>query len=183
MISEFEGDRNGKLDYLGNYNLKLVYIMSEKQEQTTTITWRPDYHAERLFKSDWNEKNGWDFVGCVVDIQLRRENGDYFFVKYPGSIEGIELDGKDDDSKGKRAIYHFGVEKMTGERWLFRPENIFVIRQHHSSKAEIDCREQTKTVFPFESDGSITKHLIEKLDKDEENYEVNDKKSCCLGTK
>ena len=66
--------------------------MSEKEKQTTTITWRPDYKAERLYKSDWNEKNGWDFVGCIVDIQLRRENGDYFFVKYVGSIEGIDLE-------------------------------------------------------------------------------------------
>jgi hypothetical protein len=155
--------------------------MSEKEKQTTTITWRPDYNAERLFKSDWNEKNGWDFVGCIVDIQLRRENGDYFFVKYVGSIEGIDLDEKSEDGKEIRTIYHFGVEKLTGERWLFRPENIFVIRSHHSSTIEIASPEHADIHYPFPIESSITKELIEKLDRDEDKYEVNENKSCCIG--
>ena len=155
--------------------------MSEKEKQTTTITWRPDYKAERLYKSDWNEKNGLDFVGCIVDIQLRRENGDYFFVKYVGSIEGIDLEAESEDGKEVRTIYHFGVEKLTGERWLFRPENIFVIRSHHSSSIELASPEHGETLFPFANDSSITKELIEKLDKDEDKYEVNESKSCCIG--
>ena len=61
--------------------------------QTTSVSWRPDYNAERLMVRDWIDKDGWDFVGCVVDIQLRRADGDYFFVKYVGSVEGTDDDG------------------------------------------------------------------------------------------
>jgi len=155
--------------------------MSEKEKQTTTITWRPEYNAERLFKSDWYKKNGWDFVGCIVDIQLRRENGDYFFVKYVGSIEGIDLEAESEDGKEVRTIYHFGVEKLTGERWLFRPENIFVIRSHYSSTTELASAEHRDVQYTLPNDGSITKELIEKLDRDEDNYEVNESKTCCIG--
>jgi len=155
--------------------------MSEKEKQTTTITWRPDYNAERLFKCDWNEKHGWDFVGCIVDIQLRRENGDYFFVKYVGSVEGIELDANEEDGKEIRTIYHLGADKMTGERWLFRPENIFAIRSHLSSKAGKASTEQGETVFPFPKDSSITKGMIEELEMKEEEYAVNKNNSCCIG--
>ena len=66
--------------------------MTEVEKQTTIVSWRPDYDAERLMVSDWIDKDGWDFVGCVVDIQLRRADGDYFFVKYVGSVEGIDED-------------------------------------------------------------------------------------------
>jgi hypothetical protein len=151
--------------------------MSEKIKQTTNITWRPDYKAEPLLKTDWNEKNGWDFLGCIVDIQLRRADGDYFFVKYVGSIEGIDLDTSNDGDEEVRTIYHFGVEKMTGERWMFRPENIFVIRNHHSSKVE---KETTYDSYLFPLDKPLTKDLIQKLDIDDESYEVDGSKSCCI---
>ena len=154
--------------------------MSENEKDTTTITWRPDYQAERLYKTDWYEKNGWDFLGCIVDIQLRRENGDFFFVKYVGSIEGIDLDTGNDGDEEIRVVYHFGVEKMTGKRWLFRPDNIFVIRHHHSSKGEIESIEQGKTVFPFANDSPITKDLIDKLDKEDDQYDAINYSSCCF---
>jgi len=151
--------------------------MSEKIKQTTNITWRPDYKAEPLLKTDWMDKNGWDFLGCIVDIQLRRANGDYFFVKYTGSIEGIELDTESNDSEETRTVYHFGVEKINGERWMFRPENIFEIRNHHSSKSEKDTPKQAKNDY---IDEPLTKDLIQKLDADDESYDVDGSKSCCI---
>jgi hypothetical protein len=134
--------------------------MTEADIQTTIVSWRPDYDAESLMVSDWIDTDGWDFVGCVVDIQLRRANGDYFFVKYVGSVEGIDEDAVVEVGEEKhREIYHFGVEKLNGKRWLFRPHNIHCIRNHHSSKAEKESMEESKSVFPFASNRPITKDL------------------------
>ena len=154
--------------------------MTEVEKQTTIVSWRPDYNAERLMVSDWIDKDGWDFVGCVVDLQLRRANRDYFFVKYVGSLEGIDEDATVEEGEElPRAIYHFGVEKINGNRWLFRPQNIHCIRQHHSSKLEKESMEDGKSVFPFAADKPITKNLIEELDK-EEVTEVGGEGACCL---
>ena len=155
--------------------------MTEIEKQTTIVSWRPDYDAERLRVSDWNDKNGWDFVGCIVDIQLRRADGDYFFVKYVGSVEGTDEDAVVEESEElPRIIYHFGVEKINGNRWLFRPQNIHCIRQHHSSKLEKESMEEGKSVFPFAPDTPITKDLIEELDS-QEVADVGSEGVCCLG--
>ena len=151
--------------------------MTEVEEQTTIVSWRPNYDAERLMVSDWIDKDGWDFVGCVVDIQLRRANKNYFFVKYVGSVEGTDEDAVEEGVP--RVIYHFGVEKVNGKRWLFRPHNIHCIRQHHSSKLEAESMEKGKSVFPFATDTPITKDLIEELDK-ENVTEVGGEGACCL---
>lgn len=154
--------------------------MTEVEKQTTIVSWRPDYNAERLLVSDWIDKDGWDFVGCVVDIQLRRADGDYFFVKYVGSVEGTDEDAVVEEGEElPRVIYHFGVEKVNGNRWLFRPQNIHCIRQHHSSKLEKESMEEGKSVFPLAADKPITKNLIEELDK-EEVTEVGGEGACCL---
>ena len=154
--------------------------MTEVEEQTTIVSWCPNYDAERLMVSDWIDKDGWDFVGCVVDIQLRRANKNYFFVKYVGSVEGTDEDGVVEEGEElPRVIYHFGVEKINGKRWLFRPQNIHIIRQHHSSKLEKESMEDGKSVFPFATDTPITKDLIEELDK-QEVAEVGGEGACCL---
>ena len=153
--------------------------MTEIEKQTSTITWRPDYDAERLFVSNWMDKNGWDFLGCIVDIQLRRDNGDYFFVKYTGSLEGIEEDGEEGETK-PRVVYHFGVEKVSGDKWIFRPDNVHCIRNHHSSKLEAESMEEGKSLFPFAEDKPITKNLLEELEK-QEVADVGGEGVCCLG--
>jgi len=155
--------------------------MTEVDIQTTIVSWRPDYDAESLMVSDWIDKDGWDFVGCVVDIQLRRADGDYFFVKYVGSVEGIDEDAVVEEGEEKhREIYHFGVEKLNGKRWLFRPHNIHCIRNHHSSKVEKESMEEAKSVFPFVSDRPITKDLITELNT-QEVADVGTEGACCLG--
>lgn len=107
-------------------------------ENTTTISWTCNYKGEPLEISDWYEKEGWDFVGCVVDIQLKGKDG-YFFVKYTGTIEGIECDDIEGICKrGDKKIYHFGVEKFGGRLVLFRPCNIHAIRNHHSQTKELE---------------------------------------------
>ena len=107
-------------------------------ENTTTISWTCNYKGEPLEISDWYEKEGWDFVGCVVDIQLKGKDG-YFFVKYTGTIEGIECDDIEGICKrGDKKIYHFGVEKFGGRLVLFRPCNIHAIRNHHSQAKELE---------------------------------------------
>ena len=154
--------------------------MTEVEKQTTIVSWRPDYDAERLMVSDWIDKDGWDFVGCVVDIQLRRADGDYFFVKYVGSVEGTDEDAIVEEGEEKpREIYHFGVEKINGKRWLFRPRNIHIIRQHHSSKLEKESMEEGKSIFPFAPDAPITKDLIQELDS-QEVADVGSEGACCL---
>ena len=54
--------------------------------ETTKTSWTNDFKGEELYISDWYERNGWDFIGSVVDIQLKNDDG-YFFVKYVGTIE------------------------------------------------------------------------------------------------
>ena len=110
--------------------------MTELKKQTSTVTWRPDYDAEPLMVSDWKDKDGWDFLGCIVDIQLRRANGDYFFVKYTGSIEGTEEDEAEEGVPLPRVVYHFGVEKISGDKWIFRPKisTVFAIIIHRHLK-------------------------------------------------
>ena len=153
--------------------------MTEVEKQTSTITWRPDYDAEPLMVSDWMEKNGWDFVGCVIDIQLRRANGDYFFVKYTGTMEGIEEDEVKEDEPKPRMVYHFGAEKVTGDKWIFRPKNIHCIRKHHSSALEKESMEEGKSLFPFAEEKPITQSLLEELDK-QEVADVGTEGACCL---
>ena len=61
--------------------------------------------AEMMYYSKWLGFC-WMYRGYYIqDIQLRRENGDYFFVKYVGSIEGIDLDAKDEEGKEIYARY------------------------------------------------------------------------------
>ena len=143
-------------------------------DEKTTITWRPDYGSEELYVSDWMGNHGWDFVGCVVDIQLKRddkENNDgrpeYFFVKYTGTIEGED-----------KTVYHFGVEKINGARWIFRPENIHVIREHHSSVLEAEYSASCSIFSNL--DDVISKEKIELLDKKERVEEVGLSPSCCI---
>ena len=42
-------------------------------------------------------------------------------MKYVGSVEGIDEDAvvEDDDDDKPRVVYHFGIEKLNGKRWLF----------------------------------------------------------------
>ena len=108
------------------------------EPNTTNISWTCDYKGEPLEISSWYEKEGWDFVGCVVDIQLKGKDG-FFFVKYTGTIEGIECDDIEGICKrGDKKIYHFGVEKFGGRLVLFRPCNIHAIRNHHSQTKELE---------------------------------------------
>ena len=74
--------------------------------------------------SNWINAEEWDFIGAVVDIRLRRANGDYFFVKYVGSVEGLDGDAEVEECNDRpRVVYHFGVDKLDGRWWLFRHEN------------------------------------------------------------
>lgn len=138
-------------------------------KEKTTISWRPDYDSQELYTSDWYKENGWDFVGCIVDIQLKRDDPErdgtpeYFFVKYVGSVEGIDEDA---ETLGERTVFHFGVEKFNGKRWLFRPENIHVIREHHSQSVEKETIESVMG-FKCETPKIIDKERIELLDKEE----------------
>ncbi len=59
-------------------------------EPLTNISWTCSYKGEPLAISTWYDNQGWDFVGCIVDIQLKGKDG-YFFVKYTGSIEGMNV--------------------------------------------------------------------------------------------
>ena len=106
--------------------------------EATTITWRPDcYKDAPLCKSDWCDKLGWDFVGAVVDIQLRHAlldegigdwaGGEYFWVKYTGTIEGFE-ENVDAPNQGEKVNYHFGVDKFSKRLYIFRDVNICDIR-------------------------------------------------------
>ena len=154
--------------------------MAEEEEiSTTKITWRPDYDAEELMVSDWINREGWDFIGAVVDVQLRRANGDYFYVKYVGSVEGYDEDASvEEGSDIPRVVYHFGVEKMDAKRWLFRHENIHSITAHHSSKMEKEKEDNGLSLFPFEPNEPITKTLIDKMES-QEIAEVGTE-SCCF---
>tara|TARA_R110001632_G_scaffold154191_2_gene272278 strand:- start:2551 stop:3018 length:468 start_codon:yes stop_codon:yes gene_type:complete len=155
--------------------------MSEDDfEISTNVSWRPtDYRSEPLRISDWIAKNGWDFVGCVVDIQLRKENGDYFFVKLTGSVEGIEKDTAEDWKEGDRTIYHLGISKTDGTGWIFRNENIHVIRNHFSSRLEKQYEEEGKTVFPFKQEDIITKDILAEKAENEVG-EVGLETACCM---
>lgn len=129
--------------------------------KTTTISWESDFNGEELAVSDWYSKSGWDFVGCVVDIQLKNEDG-FFFVKYLGTIEGVEEDDIEEMCKsGERSIYHFGAEKFSGRRLLFRACNIYAIRPHHSARLEKD-RKTAESIFGFEGD-VITHDVVKEI--------------------
>ncbi len=152
------------------------------EKEKTTISWRPDYDSQELYTSDWYKENGWDFVGCIVDIQLKRDDPErddgkpeYFFVKYVGSVEGIDEDA---ETLGERTVFHFGVEKFNGKRWLFRPENIHVIREHHSQSVE---KEKIESVMGFkcETPKVIDKERIELLEKAEEVDMVGGEYGAC----
>ena len=108
-----------------------------ENDNWTQVSWTCDYKGEPLAISTWYDHQGWDFVGCVVDIPLKGKDG-FFFVKYTGSIEGIECDDIEGVCKrGDKKIYHFGVEKLGGRLVLFRPQNIHAIREHHSQAKEL----------------------------------------------
>ena len=141
------------------------------EKEKTTISWRPDYDSQELYTSNWYKESGWDFVGCIVDIQLKRDDPErddgkpeYFFVKYVGSVEGFDEDAE----TLEKTIYHFGVEKFNGKRWLFRPENIHVIREHHSQSVEKEKFANNVLGFNCEIPKIIDKERIELLEKQEE---------------
>lgn len=156
-------------------------MATEDKEPTTIVTWRPDFNAEKLMVSNWVDTDEWDFIGAVVDIQLRRANGDYFFVKYVGSVEGLDEDADvEEGDERPRVLYHFGVDKLDGRRWLFRHENIHCITAHHSSRVEKEKDDNGLSLFPLPTNKPITKSLIEKLDSQEiEEVETNTN-SCCF---
>ena len=134
-------------------------------ENTTTISWTCNYKGEPLEISNWYDKEGWDFVGCVVDIQLKGKDG-YFFVKYTGTIEGIECDDIEGICKrGDKKIYHFGVEKFSGRLVLFRPCNIHAIRNHHSQTLE---KEEVSYLM---GNRVITPSVDIKLEMEQKGYE------------
>jgi len=141
--------------------------------KTTTISWACDFKGEELAVSEWYSKSGWDFVGCVVDIQLKNKDG-FFFVKYLGTIEGVEEDDIEEVCKsGDRNIYHFGAEKFSGRKLLFRACNIFAIRPHHSAKLEKD-RKTAESVFGLAGDvitHDIVKEISLEMKKEEEKEE------------
>lgn len=125
--------------------------------KTTTISWESDFKGEELAVSEWYSKSGWDFIGCVVDIQLKNKDG-FFFVKYLGTIEGNETDTIEEMCKsGERSIYHFGAEKFSGRRLLFRACNIYAIRPHHSTRLEKD-RKTAESIFGLE--GNVITHDV-----------------------
>jgi hypothetical protein len=129
--------------------------------KTTTISWESDFKGEELAVSDWYSKSGWDFVGCVVDIQLKNKDG-FFFVKYLGTVEGVEGDDIEELCKtGERNIYHFGAEKFSGRRLLFRACNIYAIRPHHSARLEKD-RKTAESIFGLEGD-VITHDVVKEI--------------------
>ena len=39
--------------------------MTEVEKQTTIVSWRPDYDAERLMVSDWIDKDGWNLLDVL----------------------------------------------------------------------------------------------------------------------
>ena len=134
-------------------------------ENTTNISWTCNYKGEPLEISNWYDKEGWDFVGCVVDIQLKGKDG-YFFVKYTGTIEGIECDDIEGICKrGDKKIYHFGVEKFSGRLVLFRPCNIHAIRNHHSQTLE---KEEVSYIM---GERVITPSVDIKLEMEQKGYE------------
>jgi len=141
--------------------------------KTTTISWACDFKGEELAVSEWYSKSGWDFVGCVVDIQLKNKDG-FFFVKYLGTIEGVEEDDIEEVCKsGDRNIYHFGAEKFSGRKLLFRACNIYAIRPHHSAKLEKD-RKTAESVFGLAGDvitHDIVKEISLEMKKEEEKEE------------
>ena len=107
--------------------------------ETSKTTWKNEFKGEELYISDWYDRNGWDFIGSVVDIQLKNDDG-YFFVKYVGTIE-------DED----RQLIHFGIEKFSGRKILFVFSNIFAIRDHHSARLERD-RDTAMSIFEMNND-------------------------------
>jgi hypothetical protein len=111
--------------------------------EATNIKWRPSgYKSSPLCVGGWCDKEGWDFVGSVVDIQLRHalldeglgdwSAGEFFWVKYTGTMEGFELNAEH-GKIGDRVNYHFGVEKFSKELIIFRDVNIFDCRNHLGS--------------------------------------------------
>lgn len=149
--------------------------------RTTTISWECDFKGEELAVSEWYSKSGWDFVGCVVDIQLKNKDG-FFFVKYLGTVEGNEADTIDEMCDiGDRNLYHFGAEKFSGRRLLFRACNIYAIRPHHSAKLEKD-KEIAESIFGLDADvitHDIVKEISLEIQKEEETMEDEISVSIC----
>lgn len=149
---------------------------------TTNISWTCSYKGEPLEISTWYDREGWDFVGCVVDIQLKNKDG-FFFVKYTGTIEGIECDDIEGICKrGDKKIYHFGVEKFGGRLVLFRPCNIHAIREHHSQTKELEMVREAKELNPFCSPDEVkilTKKYIEKQVAEKEVEQIAPPIACC----
>jgi len=142
--------------------------------KTTTISWACDFKGEELAVSEWYSKSGWDFVGCVVDIQLKNKDG-FFFVKYLGTIEGVEEDDIEEVCKsGDRNIYHFGAEKFSGRKLLFRACNIYAIRPHHSAKLEKD-RKTAESVFGLAGD-VITHDIVKEISLEMKNEEEKEER-------
>lgn len=149
--------------------------------RTTTISWECDFKGEELAVSEWYSKSGWDFVGCVVDIQLKNKDG-FFFVKYLGTVEGDEADTIDEMCDiGDRNLYHFGAEKFSGRRLLFRACNIYAIRPHHSAKMEKD-KEIAESIFGLDADvitHDIVKEISLEIEKEVETMEDEISVSIC----
>jgi len=140
--------------------------------KTTTISWACDFKGEELAVSEWYSKSGWDFVGCVVDIQLKNKDG-FFFVKYLGTIEGVEEDDIEEVCKsGDRNIYHFGAEKFSGRKLLFRACNIYAIRPHHSAKLE-KTKEAAMSIFGLDAD-IISHEIVQELQELHLKEEANE---------
>ncbi len=140
--------------------------------ETTTISWECDFKGEDLAVSEWYSKNGWDFVGCVVDIQLKNTDG-FFFVKYLGTVEGDEKDAVAGVCEvGDRNLFHFGVEKFSGRRLLFRACNIFAIRPHHSAKLE-KTKEAAMSIFGLDAD-IISHEIVQELQELHLKEEANE---------
>jgi hypothetical protein len=150
--------------------------------KTTTISWACDFKGEELAVSEWYSKSGWDFVGCVVDIQLKNKDG-FFFVKYLGTIEGVEEDDIEEVCKsGDRNIYHFGAEKFSGRKLMFRACNIYAIRPHHSAKLEKD-RKTAESVFGLAGDvitHDIVKEISLEMKKEDEKEERRERSSSSI---
>ena len=107
--------------------------------ETTKTSWTNEFKGEELYVCDWYERNGWDFIGSVVDIQLKNDDG-YFFIKYVGTIENEQ-----------RELIHFGIEKFSGRKILFVFSNIFAIRDHHSARLERD-RDTAMSIFEMNNE-------------------------------
>ena len=115
--------------------------------ETTTIRWNPNSFSGSvpLYKSNFIQTEGWDFIGCVVDIQLKDESG-FFWVKYVGSLEGVEKDNGETFTAGDASIYHFGISKSgLEEKIIFRDINIHDIRNHYNPALEAGLREAEST--------------------------------------